>query len=194
MENWIAIASLILTPTIVAAYAFAQRRWEHRNEERRELRQVVDDAARELNRATRGVEMLHNHYKDGAKPSDQAWVDSRAAFRSLLENTRTARDRLAIRLGMDSEVFRAYKAALEALDAYRVKLTDSVKNAVPYASGRVEAARQPLVQAHVDFLEAAQRRAGSEDERRGSPAEDSHESERRVSRRSEAVDDGKSAP
>jgi hypothetical protein len=163
--DWVPVASLIATPTIVAIFAFAQRRWEHQNEERRELREVLDHAARELNRVMRGAEMLHNHYKSGTT-SGPTWDTAHATYRGLLEDTRTARDRLAIRLGMESEVSEAYVSALGCLDDYMRTVRDDALNGVPYSAGKVGGKRRPLIEAQRRFLEAARQRAGSEDEPR----------------------------
>jgi hypothetical protein len=167
MADWIPIASLILTPTIVAAYALYQQRREHDHEWEQELRSVLDDAARQATLAKSAVDNLHRlRVEEGATATDEAWTDAKDHLTEMIEGPRHAEDRIAIRLGVESEVAEKYSYLLGRLDEYRRNAIRVVEGeprpddpiAIPFLRREVEAAQR-------EFFDAALDRVGLSAER-----------------------------
>lgn len=163
----VAIASLIATPTIVAAYSYFQKRYEMQRSERAELRTTLDSAASELATAQRIGERYDNIWLVGAA--------ARAEFERvehdhelLLPLVRAAGDRIAIRAGRSSDVFSMFECAGNRVNAYWDRGRQGCENEESYDADEAERLRQAVVDGRQRFLDAAVVAAGFGE--RGAPS------------------------
>jgi len=161
INAWSIIVPGVVTPAVVAGFAFSQQRTQRRQAARDELRVVLDDAAAALSEAEWLLIALHESWKREELPDAEDTEDIQAVPRPV----RRALDRLIIRVGDDTPVARAYNAAyLAQLLAFR-ELTDGLKTQAsfsPVATERLHAAQD----ANEAFLRVAKELVGHDRARR----------------------------
>jgi hypothetical protein len=106
-----AVATTIITPSVVAMYAFLQHRAQRRQAAADELRIVIDGAAVSLSEALVQCGNLDLLWRSRSLPDAEALRASTAA----LAEARRARDRLTIRLGEHAALTKAFATADDAV-------------------------------------------------------------------------------
>lgn len=113
------LVSGVVGPGLAAWWTRDRQRADHRQELRRELREVLDAGASALGTSKRAFEWLWVMYRDGVPREDELAREAFQRWRRDLAMVRHCDDRLAIRLGKDHPVHRAYCQCMETLDAQR---------------------------------------------------------------------------
>lgn len=111
------VVSGVVGPSLSAWWSRRRQRDDHQRELRVELAAVLDEAVHALGRASRCYSCIRGLYVRGV---DHESAEARAAFadrRDLMHNVRYGGDRIAMRLGGDHAVHRAYLECTYTLDA-----------------------------------------------------------------------------
>jgi hypothetical protein len=162
----IPIISVILAPTLVAAFALFQQWRQHEHEKESELRGALGNAALQATRAKWAADTLHNVRKQGVTATDEAWEAAKEFWQARIEGPRHAEDRLAIRVGVESKLHEAYSEVLRRLDEYLRNATRMVEgDARPDDPIATPFLRQSVEEAQALFFEAARERVGLSAER-----------------------------
>ena len=157
----IPIISVILTPTLVAGFALFQQWRQHEHEKEYELRTALEDAAHQATIGKWAVDKMAQARQEGATAADPAWTEAKGFLDARIEGPRHAEDRIAIRVGVGSELHEAYSTVLGRLDEYRRNVLRLVEGesrpddpiATPFL-------RQSVEEAQAEFFEAARERVG----------------------------------
>lgn len=110
------VVSGVVGPSLAAWWTSRRQRDDHQRELRVELAAVLDEGVHAVGRANRCYMRIYRLYVDGV---DREAAEAREAFRErphLMQEVRYAGDRIAIRLGVDHAVHRAYAECTDTLD------------------------------------------------------------------------------
>jgi hypothetical protein len=162
MADPIAIISLVATPTIVAAYSIAQSRYELQRTDMRELRAVLDASADSFLATLSVCEEYDELWYSGAPADGHEARRLHARNDELLAQTRTARDRIAIRVGRQDKVCVLLGEALRALDDFFEFITEAHGNGSAHDQSRAVQLRRDAIAARERFLDAAAMMAGTQ--------------------------------
>jgi hypothetical protein len=113
------IVSGVVGPSLSAWWTRRRQRDDHERELRAELAAVLDEGANALGQASRCYGRIHLLYRTGV---DCYSTEAREAFadrRRTMQDVRYVGDRIAIRLGVDHPVHRAFAQCVETLDQRR---------------------------------------------------------------------------
>jgi hypothetical protein len=111
------VVSGVVGPSLSAWWSRGRQRDDHQRELRLELAIVLDEGINALGRAHRCYWRIYDLYVDGV---DREAAEAREAFAErpvLMQDVRYGGDRIAIRLGADHAVHRAYVRCVRALDS-----------------------------------------------------------------------------
>jgi hypothetical protein len=169
MADAVAVASLVATPTIVAAYSYFQKRYELQRADRAELRKTLDNAANQFGVVQRMSEDFSVLWGRGVQASADQYGELVARHLQSLPEARAAIDQIAIRAGRRAPVYATYRAAMDRVNDYRNLCMRGIEEGQPYDSEQVLRLREGAVDARGAFLDAATAVAGSTDERAQSP-------------------------
>jgi hypothetical protein len=118
----VAIVSVIVTgivaPAITAAAVRFQAILTNRAQVAKEYREVLDDATEHLSKVTRASGHLVALWRRGVLADSDEASRELAVRNSSGELMLTARGRICIRFGQDSEVAKAYSNAVKEIDGY----------------------------------------------------------------------------
>lgn len=113
------VVSGVVGPSLSAWWTHRRQREDHERDLRAELAGVLDEGASALGRAKRSFERTYAMHSEGLDP---ALAEVREVFdlrRRAMQDVRYADDRIAIRLGGDHPVRRAFAACAQTLDRQR---------------------------------------------------------------------------
>jgi hypothetical protein len=144
VNAWSIVVPGVVTPTVVAVFAFSQQRAQRKRDTVAELRVVVDDAARALAEVYAVTALLDEHWQDATKPSPEVTAAAWAALSTL----RCSSDRLAIRLGPDSPVAQAHQDAGWAAVRLVRRVYDGAQTGVGKTFSDRRAERKKINKAH----------------------------------------------
>lgn len=143
----------VVTPAVVAGFAYFQQRSARLQAAADELRATIDDAAKQLGDGQARLSRLNRAWRR-SEPIE----DVRADMLDALRDVRIASDRLVIRLRREHRVAESYRAVAIALqDASLFHFNTSVsRSARERASGMI----QDIKDGRDAFLAAAQKVVG----------------------------------
>jgi hypothetical protein len=145
------VVSGVVGPCLSAWWSRRRQRDDHQRELRLELAVVLDEGVHALGRAHRCYWRIYDLYLDGV---DREAAEAREAFAErpvLMQDVRYGGDRIAIRLGVDHAVHRAYVQCVRALDTrFRFAHAYERGSAIEH-----ELERQPGAQLQFDSTRAA---------------------------------------
>ena len=119
-DNAIAVAGIIasgvITPSIVAAYALSARRRDERLAAHEHQLTLLEDALNNVSRQRRLLYMGYSMWRHETDPMDSRTLDNDKAVTEAVEAVWISENHLRIRFGEDAPVSSAYAALVEALD------------------------------------------------------------------------------
>jgi hypothetical protein len=117
----VAIVAILVSGVVGPGFSawWARRRQQDDNKQRirEELQGVLDEGAQALGRAKRAYERIYAAVRDRRPPDDDREIFEER--RAAMQAARYAQDRIALRLGPDSEVHLAFVECVHALDQGR---------------------------------------------------------------------------
>jgi hypothetical protein len=113
------VVSGVVGPALGAWWSRSRQQADHAVELDREIRRVLDEGAAAVGATKRAFESLWALQRNGVSPDAEPARNCVFEWRQELAAARTAGDRIAIRLGEEHEVSRAYSACIAALDEQR---------------------------------------------------------------------------
>ena len=156
LNAWSIIVPGVVTPCVVAGFAFVQQRFSSRSEGAKELREVLDDAVEALTEFERASESFVDAWRAQGTPI----VKDQDRFNDATHLVRYQAQRLSIRIGRDQRVSRSYRAAGEAGNGYFDFLWDNVWTPCPWDEASSDEARKVISDARIAFTEEAHLLAG----------------------------------
>jgi hypothetical protein len=146
------IAALIASPTIVAAYSLAQKRWELQRADLTEARKIIDTAAMQVSRERDAVHQLLYVWRTapGVDTFNRA-IDHANATRV---ESRAVLSQVIFRLGREADITRRYQDVLDEIELF----VTTVQAAVSTGHGQDAVAERKFLdfmKGHVERFENA---------------------------------------
>jgi hypothetical protein len=113
------VVSGVVGPGLGAWWSRSRQRADHREELTCELRVVLDEAAQALGQTKRAFERVYVLYNQGCARAEPTAEEAFIAWRRTLADALYAEDRIAIRVGVDSEIHKAFVDCIQGLKARR---------------------------------------------------------------------------
>ncbi len=154
------VSSAVITPTVVAGYALYRQRLEQLTAAEGELRDVLDNAAEKLEAVLVANEQVDTLWRSGVGPDDETAKKARSERTQAIFSARTARDRIAMRVPTDTDVYTTYSDGLRAADAYAKSLRGFLKGEAFDEADEINQLRTALMGAQFDFMSAVRARVG----------------------------------
>jgi len=156
INAWSIIVPGVVTPTVVALFAFSQQRAQRRQAATDELRVVVDAAAESLSTAAEALLDLTILWHRGRTLTLRDVVPTRQALHEL----RFATDRLTIRVGASAHVAETHQRAAAAAWDYWNVVTHAMTAHEAFDRVRFNRVNDALKDRRSEFLEAARALVG----------------------------------
>lgn len=128
VNAWSIIIPGVVTPAVVAGFAYFQQRAARKQAAADELRAVIDDAARRLAVVDPLLRRYNSAWRIGGTLEDEMYERTAVA----VSDVEHVADRLIIRLGDDAMLVHAYNAALNTVLRYYSRLQTGVGERQPY--------------------------------------------------------------
>jgi hypothetical protein len=156
VNAWSIIVPGVITPAVVAAFAFSQQRAERRQNAVEELRVVIDEAARRVAEADLALRRYRNCWRTGSEIS--ADVYERAA--NAVNEIEHAIDRLVVRVGERAELAATYAAVWNLIVTHYARLQHGVREGEPYPADEMKDFFKAVAETRADFMRAAKKVVG----------------------------------
>jgi hypothetical protein len=156
VNAWSIIVPGVVTPFVVAGFAFFQQHVARRAATTEELRSVVDAAAAAYASAHWLADRVARGWRDGASEDEAPFAEASAALRDV----DIALYRLRIRVGFDADVASAYFNAEQALSEYLVNLKAAIADRRPFDEDQAEDWFGNVAFTRVNFVDAAKAAIG----------------------------------
>lgn len=155
------VVSGVVGPSLSAWWMRRRQRDDHERELRRELARVLDEAVHALGRANRCHVRIYRLYVDGVDRESAEAHEVLADRPRLVQEVRYMGDRIAIRLGADHPVHRAYIECFEAIDGqYRSARAYERGSAIEEEFERQRRAHEQFDPTRAAFVDAARQLVG----------------------------------
>jgi hypothetical protein len=156
VNAWSIIVPGVVTPTVVALFAFSQQRAQRQQAATDELRLVVDAAAEALSTATQALLDLTILWQRGRRLTIRETGPTTQALREL----RFATDRLVIRVGASARVAETHQRATSAAWDYWRLVTQAMAAREEFDRDGFNRVNDALKDRRLEFLEAARALVG----------------------------------
>jgi hypothetical protein len=151
MTTTFEVIALVVSPTVVAAYAALQRRWELTRADLGEARRIIDAAASQICKERDAVHELLHLWRIADRAGLDAATDKLNAVRV---DSRALRTSLAVRLGPQSATVKRYIDILDEIDMFVPLVQEAIAEGAPYDRA-MDRKHNGFITEHVECFETA---------------------------------------